>query len=69
MFDPKKPIGGNIMSHASRLHFRKGKGETRIYKVYDYLLPEGEATFQISNEGKRKLKKKKKKFLKIILLF
>eukprot|EP00007_Cunea_sp_BSH-02190019_P000428 CAMPEP_0174236456 /NCGR_PEP_ID=MMETSP0417-20130205/5588_1 /TAXON_ID=242541 /ORGANISM="Mayorella sp, Strain BSH-02190019" /LENGTH=320 /DNA_ID=CAMNT_0015315099 /DNA_START=216 /DNA_END=1174 /DNA_ORIENTATION=- len=34
--DPKKPIGGNIMSHAStvRLQFRKGRGETRICKVY-----------------------------------
>ena len=27
--DPKKPIGGNIMAHASttRLYLRKGRGE------------------------------------------
>ena len=27
--DPKKPVGGNILAHASttRLYFRKGKGE------------------------------------------
>ena len=33
--DPKKPIGGHIMSHASttRLSLRKGRGETRIAKV------------------------------------
>jgi DNA repair protein RAD51 len=33
--DPKKPIGGNIMAHASttRLSLRKGCGEARICKV------------------------------------
>ena len=33
--DPKKPIGGHIMAHASttRLYLRKGRGETRICKV------------------------------------
>lgn len=52
--DPKKPIGGNIMAHASttRLYLRKGRGETRICKVYDSpCLPESESMFQISNEG------------------
>jgi DNA repair protein RAD51 len=52
--DPKKPIGGNIMAHASttRLYFRKGRGETRVCKVYDSpSLPESEATFAISPEG------------------
>lgn len=52
--DPKKPIGGNIMAHASqtRLYLRKGRGETRICKIYDSpSLPEAEATFQISNGG------------------
>lgn len=52
--DPKKPIGGNIMAHASqtRLYLRKGRGETRICKIYDSpSLPESEATFQISNQG------------------
>jgi len=35
--DPKKPIGGNILAHASttRLALRKGRGEARIAKVYD----------------------------------
>merc|ERR1712125_137917 len=32
-----KPIGGHIVSHAcqTRLYLRKGKGETRICKIYD----------------------------------
>lgn len=54
MTDPKKPIGGNIMAHASttRLYLRKGRGDNRICKIYDSpCLPEGEATFCISNEG------------------
>ncbi|XP_032221698.1 DNA repair protein RAD51 homolog B [Nematostella vectensis] len=52
--DPKKPIGGNIMAHASttRLYFRKGRGETRICKVYDSpCLPEAEAMFAINADG------------------
>jgi RecA/RadA recombinase len=52
--DPKKPIGGHIIAHASttRLFLRKGRAETRICKIYDSpSLPESEATFQISNEG------------------
>ncbi|OHT07838.1 DNA repair protein RAD51 1 [Tritrichomonas foetus] len=52
--DPKKPIGGNIMAHASqtRLYLRKGRGEQRICKIYDSpSLPEAEATFAISNGG------------------
>ena len=52
--DPKKPVGGNIMAHASttRLYLRKGRGDTRICKIYDSpCLPESEAIFQISNEG------------------
>ncbi|KAK2945425.1 putative Meiotic recombination protein DMC1 like protein [Blattamonas nauphoetae] len=52
--DPKKPIGGHIMAHASttRLYLRKGRGEQRICKIYDSpMLPESECTFQISNEG------------------
>mmetsp|Transcript_114160 Transcript_114160/g.223922 ORF Transcript_114160/g.223922 Transcript_114160/m.223922 type:complete len:379 (+) Transcript_114160:18-1154(+) len=49
-----KPIGGHIIGHASqtRLMFRKGKGETRICKIYDSpSLPEGEAMFAISAGG------------------
>lgn len=52
--DPKKPIGGNIIAHASttRLSLRKGRGEARICKVYDSpCLPEGEATFAINADG------------------
>jgi DNA repair protein RAD51 len=52
--DPKKPIGGNIMAHASttRLYLRKGRGDSRVCKVYDSpSLPESEATFAISTEG------------------
>ena len=52
--DPKKPIGGNIIAHASqtRLSFRKGRGEQRITKVVDSpTLPESEATFCITEGG------------------
>jgi len=52
--DPKKPIGGHIMAHASttRLYLRKGKGETRICKVFDSpCLPEAEAMFSITKDG------------------
>ncbi|TRY70894.1 hypothetical protein TCAL_04459 [Tigriopus californicus] len=52
--DPKKPIGGNIMAHASttRLSFRKGRGEQRICKIYDSpCLPESEAVFAINADG------------------
>ena len=54
--DPLKPIGGNIVAHASttRLKLRKGRGETRICKVFDSpSLPEAEASFEIANEGIR----------------
>lgn len=35
--DPKKPVGGHILAHASttRLFLRKGKGEQRICKIFD----------------------------------
>nr|WCZ58695.1 DNA repair protein RAD51 homolog 1 [Seculamonas ecuadoriensis] len=52
--DPKKPIGGNIIAHASttRLYLRKGKGEQRICKIYDSpCLPEAEAVFGIYESG------------------
>jgi len=52
--DPKKPIGGHIMAHASttRLYLRKGRGDTRICKIYDSpCLPESEAVFAITEEG------------------
>ena len=46
--DAKKPIGGNIMAHASttRLYLRKGRAESRICKIYDSpCLPESEVIF------------------------
>ncbi|XP_064108381.1 meiotic recombination protein DMC1/LIM15 homolog [Macrobrachium nipponense] len=52
--DPKKPIGGHILAHASttRVALRKGRGETRIAKIYDSPeLPENEATFAITAGG------------------
>jgi meiotic recombination protein DMC1 len=52
--DPKKPIGGHILAHASttRLFLRKGRGEQRICKIYDSpCLPESEAVFAISEQG------------------
>lgn len=52
--DTKKPIGGNIMGHASttRLFLKKGRGEARICKVYDSPnLREAEATFAINADG------------------
>jgi len=52
--DPKKPIGGNIIAHASttRLYLRKGRGESRVCKIYDSpCLPEAEASFGIFKEG------------------
>eukprot|EP00742_Colponemidia_sp_Colp-10_P008412 GILJ01009111.1.p1 GENE.GILJ01009111.1~~GILJ01009111.1.p1 ORF type:complete len:364 (-),score=60.00 GILJ01009111.1:166-1182(-) len=52
--DAKKPIGGNIMAHASttRLSLRKGRGESRVCKIYDSpCLPEAEAVFAISTGG------------------
>lgn len=52
--DPKKPIGGHIMAHASttRLYLRKGRNETRICKIFDSpCLPEAEAMFAINADG------------------
>lgn len=49
-----KPIGGHIIGHASqtRLFFRKGKGDSRVCKIYDSpSLPEGEAIFAIGPGG------------------
>nr|XP_039261748.1 meiotic recombination protein DMC1/LIM15 homolog isoform X2 [Styela clava] len=52
--DPKKPIGGHILAHASttRISLRKGRGENRIAKIFDSPdMPESEATFSITNGG------------------
>ena len=50
----KKPIGGNIMAHASttRLYFKKGRGESRICKIYDSpSLPEADCVFSLTKGG------------------
>lgn len=60
--DPRKPIGGNIIAHASttRLYFKKNKGENRTCKVYDSpCLPESEAIFAITPHGISDAKKEK----------
>lgn len=52
--DSTKPIGGNIIAHASttRLRLRKGRGENRICTVFDSpTLPEADAQFAVSNAG------------------
>lgn len=52
--DPKKPVGGNILAHASttRLFLRKGKGEQRVCKIYDSpTIPESECLFQLTEGG------------------
>lgn len=52
--DSTKPIGGNIIAHASttRLRLRKGRGENRICSVVDSpTLPEADAQFALGPEG------------------
>jgi len=52
--DPKKPVGGHILAHASttRLSLRKGRGDQRIVKIYDSpSLPETEAVFSVTEHG------------------
>ena len=54
-FGPQiKPIGGNIIAHASttRISLRKGSKSARVAKIYDSPnLPEDEATFTITDHG------------------
>ena len=50
----QKPIGGNIMAHASttRLALRKGRGGNRVAKIAcSPTLPESEAQYSISDGG------------------
>ena len=52
--DNKKPIGGNIIAHASttRLYLRKGRGENRVCKVIDSpSIAESEASFSVGPAG------------------
>jgi len=52
--DPKKPVGGHVLAHASttRLFLRKGRGEQRVCKIFDSpCLPESEAIYAIGKGG------------------
>lgn len=52
--DPKKPVGGHVLAHASstRIYLRKGRGEERVAKLFDSPdMPESEATYSISSGG------------------
>lgn len=52
--DPRKPIGGHVLAHASttRVYLRKGKGEQRLAKVVDSpSMPEAEASFALAEGG------------------
>jgi len=52
--DTNKPIGGNIIAHASttRLKLRKGRGECRVMKVIDSpMIGEEEAEFALTEAG------------------
>ncbi|MBT8507525.1 DNA repair and recombination protein RadA [Methanomicrobiaceae archaeon CYW5] len=52
--DPTKPVGGNIVGHASkfRVYLRKSKGGKRVAKLVDSpSLPDGEAAFMVDLTG------------------
>ncbi|MEA3430714.1 MAG: DNA repair and recombination protein RadA [Nanoarchaeota archaeon] len=54
--DPTKPIGGNIVAHAStfRIYLRKGKKGSRVAKLIDAPnLADGEANFFVETGGLR----------------
>ena len=62
--DPINPIGGHIVGHTAtfRVYLRKGKGQLRIARLVDSPhLPEGEATFQITERGVEDAESGKKK--------
>ncbi|WP_224448171.1 DNA repair and recombination protein RadA [Haloprofundus salilacus] len=52
--DPTRPIGGNILGHASsvRLYLRNAKGPKRVVKLVDAPnLPDGEAVMRVEKSG------------------
>lgn len=54
--DPTRPIGGNIVAHAStyRVYLRKSKPPKRIARLIDSpSLPEGEAVYALTPDGIR----------------
>ena len=54
--DPTEAVGGHVLHHAAtfRIYLRKGKGNKRIARLVDSPnLPDGEAVFQVTEEGIR----------------
>ncbi|NOR84622.1 DNA repair and recombination protein RadA [archaeon] len=54
--DPTEAVGGHVLHHASafRIYLRKSKGSKRVAKLVDSPnLPDGEAVFNIVNDGVR----------------
>ncbi|KAI7891818.1 meiotic recombinase Dmc1 [Mucor mucedo] len=52
--DPKKPVGGHVLAHASstRVYLRKGRGDERVAKLFDSPdMPESEASYSINTGG------------------
>lgn len=52
--DPTEAIGGHVVAHNStyRLYLRRGKKGTRVAKMVDSpSMPEGEAIFQVTEQG------------------
>lgn len=52
--DPKKPVGGHVLAHASstRVYLRKGRGDERVAKLFDSPdMPESEASYSINSGG------------------
>ncbi|WP_224270512.1 DNA repair and recombination protein RadA [Haloprofundus salinisoli] len=52
--DPTRPIGGNILGHASsvRLYLRNARGSKRVVKLVDAPnLPDGEAVMRVEGSG------------------
>ncbi|WP_137286091.1 DNA repair and recombination protein RadA [Halorussus salinisoli] len=52
--DPTKPIGGNILGHAStfRIYLRQSKGEKRVVRLVDAPnLADGEAVMRVTGDG------------------
>lgn len=54
--DPTKPIGGNVLGHASdfRIYLRQSKGDKRVVRLVDAPnLPDGEAVVRVEGAGIR----------------
>lgn len=52
--EPKKPVGGHVLAHASqtRIYLRKGRAEQRVAKLWDSPdMPESEAVYEITTGG------------------